>query len=619
MRARGRGIRNTLVATIGLLIAWPAAAHAATQATAYQLDAAHSGYSADAGVVPPLAVRWQVDFKQATSYPLIADGRVFAIVRNESAYGTVLHALDAGTGRELWSRALGGTYYWSGQAYGAGRVYTVNGDGQMQALDPTTGATIWITQLPGQYSFSSEPTYYDGIVYTGGAGSGGTLYAVDAATGTVLWSRSVANGDHSSPAVDAQRVYVSYSCPNVYAFERKTGAPAWSSNPGCSGGGGRTPVLGAGRLFVRDPAESGTVFDATTGQIVGSFPVGPAPVIAGDLAIVVNDGIVRTQNARTGAPGWTWAPEDGSKVTAAPIAAGGVVFAGTSSGGLVALDLQSGRPVWAGALGAEVSAPDEHNVSSPVAGLAAGEGLLVVPSGTRLVALAGGAAAGGGGPAQPQAAPSDTKLTLSIKRRSLVLGQRTSLAGRLTRAGKPVRRARVQIQADAYPYDDNWKPLGSLRTDRRGRFAGRLQTDRNTRVRAVAPATPGVSSRAVTIFTDLYAEMRWRIRRSGSMRVKVLIIGPRDWTPPDARAFVYRVTRKRGTLVATVPLKQRKAGEMLGSALGKLRRGTRRARLAFCVPEPADDGFGRHTPVDEACGAPTIEKTALAFSPRRQG
>jgi hypothetical protein len=175
-----------------------------------------------------------------------------------------------------------------------------------------------------------------------------------------------------------------------------------------------------------------------------------------------------------------------------------------------------------------------------------------------------------------------------------------------------VRRARIQIQADAYPYDENWKPLGSLRTDRKGRFAGRLQTDRNTRVRAVVPAAPGVSSRAITVFTDLYAEMRWRIRKSGSMRVKVLMIGPRDWTPPDARAFVYRVTRKRATLVATVPLKQRKAGQMLGSALGKLPRGTRRPRLALCVHEAADDGFGQHTAADEACGAPVIEKPLAA-------
>jgi hypothetical protein len=106
--------------------------------------------------------------------------------------------------------------------------------------------------------------------------------------------------------------------------------------------------------------------------------------------------------------------------------------------------------------------------------------------------------------------------------------------------------------------------------------------------------------------------MRWRIRRSGRMRVKVLVIGPRDWTPPDARAFVYRVTRKRATLVATVPLKQRKPGEMLGSALGKLPRGTRRARLAMCIHEPADDGFGRHTAADEACGAPVLEKAAAA-------
>ena len=596
------------------LLATGGVATAASQATAYQLDAQHSGYSQDAGVAPPLTHRWTVDMGQAVSYPLIADGRVFVIVRNADQYGTVLRALDAATGATLWSRSLGGSYYWSGHAYGAGRVYAINGDGLMSAFDPATGATVWAAQMPGQYSFSSEPTYYDGVVYTGGAGSGGTLYAVDAATGGVLWSQSVANGDHSSPAVDDARVFVSYACPNVYAFDRRSGAPAWAHNPGCSGGGGRTPVLGAGRLFVRD-GSSGIVFDAATGQIRDSFSSGPAPVVAGNLALFVADGKLGAQDATTGAPRWGWTPEDASRVTAAPIAANGVAYVGTSSGALVALDLQSGAAVWRTTLGAEVPAPDEHNVSSPVAGLGAGEGILVVPAGTSLIAFAGSGAAplaGGGGPPTAQTPPPDGRLTLSVKRRRLVIGQRTSFAGRVTRKGKPARRALVQIQADAFPFDDDWKPIGRVRTDRRGRYAGRLQTDRNSRVRAVVTATPGLASRPVTVYTQLFGELAYRLRRSGRVRFKIAIIGPRDWAPADARAFVYRLPRSGtpATLVATVPLAQHRRGWMRGSVLARLPRGTRRPRLAFCMHEETDDGFGRLTAADRACGQPTITESA---------
>ena len=107
---------------------------AASQSLTYQQNAAHTGATSEPGLDPPFARRWAVDLGQATSYPVIADGRVFVVVRNASTYGTQLFALDAGDGHTLWQKSLGGTYYWSGIAYGGGRVYAVNGDGLLVAL-----------------------------------------------------------------------------------------------------------------------------------------------------------------------------------------------------------------------------------------------------------------------------------------------------------------------------------------------------------------------------------------------------------------------------------------------------------------------------------------------------
>jgi outer membrane protein assembly factor BamB len=609
------------VLVLAALLGVPAVAGAASQATAFQLDAAHSGYSADAGVAPPLTARWTVDFGQPVSFPLIVDGRVFVISRNANQYGTVLHALNASTGAELWARPLGGTYYWSGQAYGAGRVYTVNGDGLMSALDAATGATVWATQLPGQYSFTSDPTFYDGVVYTGGSGTGGTLYAVDAASGAVRWSQPVENGDHSSPAVDSARVYVSYACTSVYAFDRRTGAPIWHPATTCTGGGGRTPVLGVGRLFVRDDGSAtGTVLDAAAGKVVDSFSSGPTPVIAGSTALYVSDGKLIAQDATNGQPRWSWTPEDGSTVTAAPIAANGVAFAGTSSGALVALDLQTGKPTWRTGLPAPVPFPDEHNASSPVAGLGAGEGLLIVPSGTALVAFAG---AGGSssppagsqtpGADGPQAA-ADARLTFSARHRNLVIGKGTAFTGRLTSKGKPVAKALLQVQVDPFPFDDQWKSIGYVRTGKRGRYAGRLATDRNTRVRVVVKAVPVIASAPVTVYTSLLGELVYKVRpKTGAARLKLAVGGPRDWKPADPRAFVYRLAGrgKALELLATIPLSQKKRGIMAGTGTGKLPPGTRKPRLAFCLPEPADDGFGKPTPADKLCGQPEIKAPYL--------
>jgi len=56
-----------------------------------------------------------------------------------------------------------------------GRVFVVIGSGLLTAFDPATGSIAWSKQLPGQWSFTSAPTGANGIVYTGGAGSGGTV------------------------------------------------------------------------------------------------------------------------------------------------------------------------------------------------------------------------------------------------------------------------------------------------------------------------------------------------------------------------------------------------------------------------------------------------------------
>jgi outer membrane protein assembly factor BamB len=82
---------------------------AASQSLTYQLDAAHTGATTEPGLDPPFARRWAVDLGQPTSYPVIAGGRVFVVVRNASTCGTQLFALDARDGRTLWQKGLGGT------------------------------------------------------------------------------------------------------------------------------------------------------------------------------------------------------------------------------------------------------------------------------------------------------------------------------------------------------------------------------------------------------------------------------------------------------------------------------------------------------------------------------
>lgn len=370
------------VVSLLAVICVPSSALAASEATAYQLDQGHTGGTSDVHLSTPLKQRWTRTFRDGISYPLIADGKVIATYRNESDYGGTIVALDAADGRTVWSRSVGGTYYWSASTYQDGRVFVVDGNGLLRALSVDTGNTLWAAQLPDQYSFSSAPTVADGVVYVGGAGSGGTVYAVAADTGTVLWKTPVANGDQSSPAVDADRIYVSYACFNTYALDRRTGAQVWHPPSSCSGGGGRTPVLYRGRLYTRDRS-SGRVLNAATGALLDAFAAGPAPAFHDGIGVYLSGTTLRGEDAATGSERWTTTGD--GYLSSAPLIVNDEVFVGSSQGGLFAYGLRDGELRWRDE-SLRVEQPDEHNVSRPLTGLAAADGILVVPAGGNIVA-----------------------------------------------------------------------------------------------------------------------------------------------------------------------------------------------------------------------------------------
>lgn len=357
-----------------------ALASPADQSVAYQLDAAHDGHISDAALATPLAQAWSVTLPGAISYPLIVNGMVFVTAADKTLY-----ALSQATGATVWSHAVGGTYPWSGLAYGRGRVFVVNNSGLLSAFDPVTGSIAWSKQLPGQYFFSSAPTAANGVVYVGGAGVGGTLYAVRESDGRLLWSRSVANGDQSSPAVDSQAVYVSYACQQAYAFARNLGTLLWHHTSSCSGGGGKTPVVAGGTVFARDNVLGDLMLSASTGSELGAFNADPAPALANDAAFMLNgSNLTAISNGGQGSTLWQFAGD--GHLDTAPLVVGSLVFVGSSAGELYALDAAAGTTSWSTNVGSAIPGPDEQNVSQPLTGLGASNGTLVVPAGSQLIA-----------------------------------------------------------------------------------------------------------------------------------------------------------------------------------------------------------------------------------------
>jgi len=362
------------------------------QARNFQIDATHSGATSSATLKPPLRQRWTVNFGRPISYPLIADGKVFVTVKNSPiTSGTTLYALNATNGAVVWSFNLGGSFFWSAACYENGRVFAINGSGLLRSFDGATGTVNWSVQLPGQFSFSAPPTVFDGVIYVSGAGSGGTVYAVNADSGAVIWTAPVMNGDTSSPAVTSDGVYVSYSCPNVYKLDPATGALIWHYSTGCSGGGGKTPALFDGLLYVRDSSD--TIFDSQTGQIVGSFNAKNTPAFSGGLGFFLNGphsfGTFGTLVARVLPSTNFWFFNGDGFLESSVLVVNNYVYVGSSQGNLYAVDTMTGQQVWVTNTGDSIPYVDEQNVSQPLTSFAAGEGLLVVPTSTKLIAYEG--------------------------------------------------------------------------------------------------------------------------------------------------------------------------------------------------------------------------------------
>jgi outer membrane protein assembly factor BamB len=355
-----------------------------SQAVAYQIGPRHDGYQPHDTLHLPLAARWTHDFGASRiSYPIVAMGRVFVTVANDTDYGTTLTALDAATGTTHWGPLeIPGTYFWSNASYEDGRLFVLNTDGLLRAFDAESGNQLWVAQMPDQYSFSSPPTAFGGRVYVGGAGSGGTLYAVDAASGVVDWRTGVSNGDNSAPAVSELGIFVSYACNQAYRFAFD-GSLLWHASGDCSGGGGKTVALSDQRAYTRD-SDANWAFDALTGTLLGTYSSRTIPAIAEGVLYTLEDGILSAVPEGSSTPRWSFG--DGN-LTSAPLVVGEHVVVGSSSGELTVLSRADGSQVSSYELEQGIPFPDEQNVSSPLTGFAAAENKLFVPAGTTLTAF----------------------------------------------------------------------------------------------------------------------------------------------------------------------------------------------------------------------------------------
>jgi len=147
--------------------------------------------------------------------PVVVDGIMY-----QTASWSVVHAIDARTGKQLWtydpkvdrSKGYRGCcdVVNRGVALWKGRVFVAAYDGRLIALDAATGKVVWekdtVENKNFSYTITGAPRVFNGkvVIGNGGAeyGARGYVTAYDAETGNQAWRWYTVPGDPSKPFED---------------------------------------------------------------------------------------------------------------------------------------------------------------------------------------------------------------------------------------------------------------------------------------------------------------------------------------------------------------------------------------------------------------------------------
>ena len=197
----------------------------------------------------------------------------------------------------------------------------------------------------GQGAFDTTPAIDQGLIYCGD--QDGNFYAVDEASGALVWKVNTVNAIESDPAVDGGLVFYGGDGGDVHADNATTGAGVWRTN---IGGEVSSPAVAGGVVYAGTSQGNLVALNESTGEVEWTDAIGGtitgAPAVdtaAGLVVVTSNSGVVEAVSASNGSPSWT--DSLGSAVTGPMIDAGGVYVA-TEGGGVFRLDETSGATSW---------------------------------------------------------------------------------------------------------------------------------------------------------------------------------------------------------------------------------------------------------------------------------
>ncbi len=219
-----------------------------------------------------------------SSSPIINSGKVYFGSSDNNFY-----ALDAASGNLVWKYATNGMINQSGATLANGILYFGSRDQSLYALHAIDGSLKWKYTTPVSLEASS-PSVENGVVYAAGwydvpsFSIKGSLYALDAATGTLLWESGKEIAYSSSPFVKDNIVYITGDNLNIMAFATTNGNLLWEKKilPNSS-----SPLVSEGIVYVGGGGSWHIyALKASSGDEVWKFPIPGSLMTSSPLLII---------------------------------------------------------------------------------------------------------------------------------------------------------------------------------------------------------------------------------------------------------------------------------------------------------------------------------------------
>ena len=319
----------------------------------------------------------------ATSWPGLAADSKMAYLAN----GAFIYAVRLNDGSKAWQYPdKSGT-----QLFYADPVLTTDGqllvgsagrDDQLTSLDPSTGQQKWSAPFVATDRWVAPPLVVESKVYA--ANNDGTLYVLDLATGSKVWSLHISRELWGAPVTNGKLIFVTSLDHFLYAVDPDAQKVVWKVDLGGSVPGSPAVSKDGTTLFIGSFAKKIFAVDVATGSIRWTADtkdwIWSAPVLGGDSLFAADiSGNIYSLGVPNGKNAWPILQPDGP-ITGSPLVltdsssstdAGDNILVATESGSLFSFDA-TGVKKWDVTLGGKI-------YTSPIP---AGDVIVAAPLGT---------------------------------------------------------------------------------------------------------------------------------------------------------------------------------------------------------------------------------------------